>query len=145
MLEQLVTLIIGLIGGIGVGIQTPLSGIMSQRLGGFSSSFIIHLGGTIVSGIFLFLRGGENIREWRGLPWYLLASGVIGVILYLSVSYTFPRLGAAGAIILIVIGQLAMGAMIDHFGLFGAAVRPMDLTRVLAIGLGLMASYLLVR
>lgn len=145
MLEQLITLIVGLIGGIGVGIQTPLSGIMSGRLGGFSSSFIIHLGGLVLSGIFLLLRGGENIREWRTLPWYMLASGVIGVVLYLSVSYTFPRLGAAGSIILIVIGQLAMGALIDHFGWFGAAVRPLDGTRLLAIALGLAASYLLVR
>jgi bacterial/archaeal transporter family-2 protein len=145
MLEQLITLIIGFVGGIGVGLQTPLSAIMSGRLGGFSSSFIIHLGGTLLSGVFLLLRGGENIREWRSLPWYMLASGAIGVLLYLSVSYTFPRLGAAGSIILIVIGQLAMGALIDHFGWFGAAVRPLDGTRLLAIGLGLAASYLLVR
>ena len=145
MFQQLLTLIIGLIGGLGVGLQTPISGIMSQRIGGFGSSFIIHLGGMLLSGIFLFLRGGENIREWRSLPWYMLASGAIGVVLYLTVSYTFPRLGSAGSIILIVIGQLTMGALIDHFGLFGAAVRPLDITRMGAIGLGLLASYLLVR
>ena len=40
-------ILIGLIGGVAVGLQGPMSGAMSQRLGPLGSSLIIHLGGAI--------------------------------------------------------------------------------------------------
>jgi transporter family-2 protein len=56
-------ILFGLIGGAAVGIQSPIAGAMGQRIGGTASSFIIHLSGMILSGVFLFVRGGEKIRD----------------------------------------------------------------------------------
>jgi transporter family-2 protein len=49
------------------------------------------------------------------------------------------------AVSLVIVGQLLMGMIIDQFGLFGAAVRPIDLTRLLAVGLLLGGAVLMVR
>lgn len=145
MLDTILTLIIGLIGGIGVGFQSPIGGAMSQKVGGTSSSFIIHLGGLVFSALLLWSRGGENIREWRTLPWYMLVSGGFGVLLFLTLSHTLPRLGAGAAITLIIVGQLLMGLLIDQFGWLGVPVRPIDPTRVVALLLLLTGGYLMVR
>jgi transporter family-2 protein len=75
----------------------------------------------------------------------MLISGIFGVILYFTIAHTFPRLGALTALLLIIIGQLIMGMIIDHFGWFGAQVRPVDASRLVAVGLMLAASYLMVR
>lgn len=48
-----------------------------------------------------------------------------------------PELGAASAIITIIVGQLLATSVIDHFGLIGAKQIPMDWQRV--VGLVLMA------
>lgn len=146
MWETISTVLAGLLGGVAVGLQSPLSGYLGQRVGGLGSSFIIHVSGAFLSGLLLFLRGGENIVAWRTLPWYLiLASGGFGVVLYLTLSVTLPRLGAATAISLIVVGQLVMGLLIDQFGWLGAEIRPIEPTRILATLLLLAGAYLMVR
>ncbi len=142
MLVTIVTVFIGILGGIAVGIQSPIAGSMSQRIGGTASSFVVHVSGAVLSGIILMLRGGEQIRNWRSLPWYMLASGLFGVILYLTLSKTLPRLGATTAIALIIIGQLVVGMLIDQYGLFGVDQRPIDIWRVLATTFLLAGGYL---
>ncbi len=145
MLALALTVIVGIIGGLSVGIQGAVSGEMSQRVGGTASSFVIHVSGAIISGLLLILRGGEQIANWRQLSWYMLGAGAFGVILYLTLSQTLPRLGATAALALIIIGQLVMGIIIDQFGLFSVPVRPIDPTRILAALLLLAGGYLVLR
>ncbi len=140
-----VVVIIGLLGGIAVGIQSPIAGAIGKRLGGTSSSFIIHLSGTIFSGVLLVLEGGENIRDWRELPWYMLGAGIFGLILYQTINVTMPRLGSTMMIALIIVGQLAVGIIIDHFGLFGVAIHHIDLARILGVLALLIGGYLIAR
>ena len=78
----------------------------------------------ILSGVYLFMRGGEKIRDWHTLPWYMLGAGIFGLILYQAMNVTVPRLGGTMTIALIIVGQLLMGVAVDHFGLFGVAIRP---------------------
>lgn len=145
MLEIALIVLIGFIGGIAVGMQASIAGIMSQRVGGTASSFIVHLGGLAASLVLLIARGGEQIHEWRTLPWYMLGSGVLGLVLYLSLSQTVPKLGATAAITLIIVGQLAAGIVIDHYGIFETPVRSLDATRVLACILLFGGAFLIVR
>ena len=138
-------LIIGLIGGGAVGMQSPIAGAMGQKVGGTASSFIIHLSGMVFSGLFLFLRGGERIREWKTLPWYMLAAGIFGLILYLTISATLPRLGSTMMVVLIIIGQLVTGVIIDHFGLLGVITRHIDLSRGLGVLALVLGAYLIAK
>lgn len=144
MLENVLTIVLGLLGGVSVGIQSPILGQMGQRVGGVAGSFIVHLSGTLISGILLITRRGENIGEWRGLPWYMLASGAFGLVVVLTLNQTIPRLGAGASVTLIIVGQLVAGMVVDHFGLFDLPVVPIDLTKLIAVGLLLAGSYLMV-
>ncbi len=138
-------ILIGLMGGAAVGIQSPIAGAMGQKIGGTASSFIVHLSGMILSGILLVIVGGEKIRDWRTLPWYMLGAGIFGLILYQTISVTLPRLGSTMMVTLIIIGQLVVGIIIDHFGLLGVATRHIDLSRVLGIIALLIGGYLIAR
>jgi transporter family-2 protein len=142
--DRILTSLIGLLGGAAVGTQAPIAGAMSQRVGGLSTSLIVHLGGALLSGLLLAAGGGERFAEARHLPWYMLGCGAFGVVLYLTLSHTVPRLGATPAIALIIVGQIFVGLAFDHFGL-GVPVRPLDATRVLAAVLLAAGGYLAVR
>ena len=145
MIEVLFTVVLGIIGGLAVGTQSQVVGEMSQKVGGTAGSFIVHVSGAVISGLLLLARSGEQIGNWRELNWYNLGSGVFGVILYLTLAQTLPRLGATAAIALIIIGQLTMGIIIDHFGLFGAVVRPVDISRIGAVVLLIAGGWLVLR
>lgn len=144
-MEQFLVILAGLIGGVSVGLQAPISGAMGQRIGGTAASFVVHFGGLILSGLLLFLRGGEKIKDWPSLPWYMLGAGIFGVILYITMSITLPRLGGTMVITLIIIGQLTMGILVDHFGWFGVAVHPVSIGRVAGMLLLLLGGFLIAR
>ena len=145
MLELGLVLLVGLIGGIAVGIQSPIAGAMGQRIGGTAGSVIVHLSGLILSLLLLIARGGEKIRDWTALPWYMLGAGFFGLVLYQTINFTLPRLGATNMLVLIIIGQLLTGVVLDSFGWLGVAARPMDLTRLGGIVILLIGAYLVIK
>ena len=143
MYALLLVIIVGLAGGVAVGLQGPLSSLMSQRIGIMESIFIVHFVGTLAALLLLLAEGGGNLSSWRSVPWYALIAGVFGLVVIAAVSYAIPRVGVAATIILIVAGQLTIGAMLDQFGWLGAAVRPVDLWRgagmlVISVGVWLI-------
>ena len=141
----IVVVIVGLLGGIAVGLQGPLSSMISQRIGIMESAFIIHLGGTLAAFIFLVSVGGGHLGSWRTVPWYALGAGILGLVVVSAISYAIPRLGVATTVTLIVTGQLAVGALLDHFGMLGAAVRPLELSRLIGLGVVFVGIWLMVR
>ncbi len=145
MQNIILLLITGLIGGIAVGFQAPLASLMSQRIGIIESVFIVHLGGAIVAGAPLLLLGGGHLGLWHSVPGYALAAGALGLVVIGAISFTIPPLGVAATIILVVVGQLMIGTVLDHFGLLGAAIRPLDFTRLLGIAILLLGTWLVVR
>jgi transporter family-2 protein len=138
-------IIIGVIGGVAVGLQTPIAGAMGQRIGGTASSFVVHLSGMILSGVLLILRGGEKVRDWYTLPWYMLGAGFLGVVLFQTINITMPRLGSTMMIALIIIGQLLTGIIIDQFGLLGVATLHIDIPRLVGVVALLIGGYLIAR
>ena len=141
----LVVALIGLAGGVAVGFQGPLASMIGGRIGIMESIFIVHLGGMLASGLVLLLRGYNNLGAWRTVPWYALGAGVFGLVVIGAVNYTIPRLGIAGTITLVVVGQLLVGLIADHFGLLEATVRPIDLARLLGVALLLLGTWLIMR
>lgn len=144
-MQDFITVLIGLVGGIAVGVQTPIANTIGRRVGGAASSVIVHISGTIFSLLVLIVNRGENIQSWRTLPWWTYGVGLFGVVLYLCINHTIPRLGATAAVSLIIVGQLAAGLLLDQFGLLGVAVRPIDGVRLLGAGLLIAGGYLLTR
>jgi len=71
--------------------------------------------------------------------------GGFGVLLYLTINYTIPRLGATTAVALIILGQLSLGLIIDTLGLFDVPIKPLDGTRIAAIVFLLIGGYLITK
>lgn len=141
----LLIILIGLAGGVAVGLQSPMASMITQRLGIFESVFIVHVGGAVVALIPLLLHGGGKLGQWRSVPWYTLGAGIFGLVVIAAISYMIPRVGVAASIITVVAGQLLVGTILDHFGLLGAAIKPLDVTRVIGIAVVLFGVWLTVK
>ena len=137
--------IVGLLSGVAVGLQSPLASMITQRLGMLESIFIVHIGGALVILIpLVFLRGG-NLGNWRSLPWYALAAGTMGLIVVGGVSFLIPRIGVAASITLIIAGQLVISSVLDHYGLLGVHIRHMDVQRAFGLLVVFVGALLTVR
>ncbi len=139
-------ILVGLVGGLAVGLQSPLASMLSERLGILESIFIVHLGGAIFSLLpLLVLAGGGRLGQWRSAPWYALVAGIFGLVVIAAISFTIPRVGVAAAITSVVAGQILMSAVLDHFGWLGATVRPLDGPRILGLAVVMLGVWLTVR
>ncbi|MDR0899725.1 MAG: DMT family transporter [Lactobacillaceae bacterium] len=58
-------------------------------------------------------------------PWWIWLGGFIGVFGLPIGLVLFPILGATQASVLPILGQIVMGVLIDQFGLFDSAVKPL--------------------
>lgn len=140
-----ILIIIAAIGGVAVTLQGQFMGLMDQGIGTRESVFITYAGGgALVSVAILAARGG-NLRAWQEVPWYALSAGVLGLVIVGTIGYTVPRLGLTTAFTIIVASQFIVAALLDQFGLLGAAVRPLELSRMLGIGILILGVWLIMR
>ena len=140
-----IIIFIGLIGGVAIGLQSPLASLLGQKLGILEGAFIIHFGGAIVALIPLLYLGGGKLSQWRSVPLYSLFSGALGLIVVAAFSYMIPRIGVAASVITVVTGQLIVASVLDHFGLVGASVRAFDATRIFGIALMMVGVWITVK
>ena len=145
-MESIILIIlVGLAGGIAVGLQSPMASMITQRLGIFESVFIIHVGGAIIALLPLLFYSGGKLSQWRSVPWYALAAGIFGLMVIGAISYMIPKVGVAASITTIVAGQLLVSILLDHFGLLGASVRQLDVTRIVGMIVVLAGVWLTVK
>ncbi len=138
-------LLVAVIGGVAITLQGQFMGVMDQRLGTKESVFITYvIGGIFISLILLATRLG-NLKAIRLVPWYGYTSGLLGLVIVGSISYAVPRLGVSRAFTVLVAAQFFVAVVIDHYGLFSAAVQPVTGPRLLGLGLISAGVWLVVR
>jgi transporter family-2 protein len=132
-------------GGLAVTLQAQFMGVMTDRIGAIESIFITYgTGGVAIGLVMLAMRGG-NLGAWSTVPWYVLTAGLLGLVIVGAIGYTVPRLGLVAALSLFILAQFAMAAVVDHFGLLGAEVRPLDVSRMVGLAALLIGSWLVLR
>ena len=138
-------LLVAVIGGMAITLQGQFMGVMDQRLGTKESVFITYvIGGIFISLILLATRLG-NLKAIRLVPWYGYTSGLLGLVIVGSISYAVPRLGVSRAFTVLVAAQFLVAVVIDHYGLFSAAVQPVSGPRLLGLALISAGVWLVVR
>ncbi len=137
-------ILIGILGGMAIGVQSPMASTLSQRLGMMESIFIVHAGGAVAVLIPLIVFG-SRLGQWRSVPWYTLGAGAFGLIVISSMSYMIPRIGVAGALITLLAGQLFVGSILDHFGWMGVAQRAIDPPRIIGLCVVMLGVWLAVK
>ena len=138
-------IILAVIGGIAVALQGQFMGLMDKNIGTLESVFITYASGGIIAALAMIASRGGNLKAFQTVPWYALSSGLVGLIIIGAIGYTVPRLGLSKAFTIIVTSQFLVAAILDHYGLLGAVVRPMDLSRLAGMALLVTGVWLIVK
>ncbi len=132
-------------GGAATALQAHFMGLLDRAGGTLESVFVTYFsGGLLIGLLFLLLRGGHLLPA-GGAPWYAYGSGLLGLVIVAALSYSTPRLGLVAAFTIFVAAQFALGAVLDHFGWLGAAVKPLGPSRLAGLLLLLGGVWLIVR
>ncbi|HKK99422.1 MAG TPA: DMT family transporter [Desulfotignum sp.] len=138
-------IIIAAVGGIAVAVQGQLMGSIDKQVGTLESVFVTYGGGGFLIGIIMILLRGANLSGLVQVPWYTLLAGPMGLVLIAAIGYSVPRLGLVPAFTILVAAQFMAAALIDQFGLFGAEIRQISLSRVSGMLVMLVGIWLAMR
>src|SRR5665647_3643421 len=140
----LAAIFIGIFIPVQAGINSQLTRYVQHP---FLGAFISFSTGALVLGIIILIRGvpWTEIKKLPSASPHLFLGGALGALFVASSIYFIPKMGATTMIAAFVTGQLLGSVIMDHFGLFGLVVHPLNLTRFLGIFLLFAGLMLVVR
>ena len=128
-----------LIAGIGIPVLAALNSALGTRLGSpVAAASVLFVVALISTLLVLMLDQPRAVLGAAAAPKHLFLAGCLVAFYVLSITWVAPKFGVGNAVFFVLLGQLISAAAIDHFGLFGAQVSPLSLTR--AGGIALMAA-----
>ncbi len=130
---------LALVAGVAGSIQVAVMGRFGARIGSFEALVANLAFSTLLASVVLLAlrQGFGGIGDAVRSPWwYWLGGGGMGALVVFSITVCAPRIGATATIGVLIAGQLAMGVVIDRFGLFG--VDEVELTWPRAFGVLLL-------
>ena len=133
----------GVIAGSMITIQSVLNSALGKKTGNFGSVLVL----TIVSISLLLILiivfpTTANLKNIPGMSeWYLYIGGVLGVAILAAPIFLIPRIGATSTLTALVVGQLFLALIIDHFGLFSFPKIEINLMRIMGIALLVVGAF----
>lgn len=127
---------IAILGGMAVPVLAAINAAYGQAIGSVHWASITLCAVAALSILFVWLLSGTPIPTMEAFgraSWWHVFAGCFFMIYVVSITYVAPKIGLANAIILVVVAQIFTATLIDHFGLFGAAVQKLDWKRSLGI------------
>lgn len=127
-----------LIAGIGIPTLAALNAALGQHIGSpAAAASILFCVALLTSVVVTGVTGPGAIARVFDAPAHLFLAGALIAFYVLSITFIAPHFGIGNAVFFVLLGQLISAAAIDHFGLFGAKISPLSLTR--ATGIAVMA------
>ncbi len=125
--------------GIGIPVLAALNAALGVRLGSpVAAAAILFVVALLATLAVLALSGPRAVMGAWAAPKHLFLAGTLVAFYVLTITFIAPKFGVGNAVFFVLLGQLISAAIIDHFGLFGAQVSPLSITR--ACGIGIMAA-----
>jgi transporter family-2 protein len=126
-----------------VGAILPVQAILNTRLGkqtggALMGALLSFLTGTICLLLLNFIVNGQavmNLKQTFAGPWYIWLGGFLGAIFVGYITWVNQQQGVAITFALVVSGQIFISLLIDHYGLFGSAVRTITLEKIIGAAL----------
>ena len=132
---------IGVLAGSMITIQSVLNSALGKKieiLGSVLTATVVSLFILIIS-IFVF-PGSANFKRIPGADeWYLYMGGILGIAILAAPIFLIPKIGATSTLTAIVVGQLLLALILDHYGLFDfprIQISPTRIVGMLLLGVG---------
>ena len=131
--KRMILLLIPVVAGAAIALQNVFYNNISKDVGVIGTVLVVHFFGLVLAIIvFLFTKYTFNDLV-SNINWYMIASGILGVIVVSGMTKSVSINGLLITIMLTVTAQMLLAKVIGHYGWFGVEQSPINLLQVLAI------------
>ena len=132
-MNLLLLLVLVVAAGAVLSVQAAINGRLGQTVGVLRSSLVTFSVGTLVTGLLILFFEPAQAGSLLEVPKWQLTGALFGVVYMMVMVGAVPIVGTAVATVAVIVGQLAMGMLIDNFGWLGNTAIELSGSRVLAM------------
>lgn len=129
--------------GISLSIEAAIGGALGENIGELESTYYIFIIGTMATFLLTLFFGKGDLTQTFKVPKWNLLGGALGVVYLALLVISVTLIGVGVSVTAVIIGQIIMSIIIEHFGLLGTAKKKVNRNTIAAIVL-LTASLFLV-
>ncbi len=144
-MSNFILIVLMVIGGAAVAIQPTLNARLAEKTGFLQAATISFAVGTLVLLLISLSSGQGSFRRIPDADWWQLTGGLFGAFFVTMTILGVPRIGTTAVLALTIVSQLTAGLVMDHYGLLGMRVIPIDFKRICGVALLLAGVFLIFR
>jgi transporter family-2 protein len=132
-MSVILLLLVVVAAGAVLSVQAAINGRLGETVGVLRSSLLTFAVGTVVTGLLIVFFEPAHAVSLLDVPKWQLSGALFGVVYMIVMVGAVPRVGTAVATVAVIVGQLAMGMLIDNFGWLGNPSVELSASRLLAM------------
>jgi len=132
-----------IIAGMSLSIEAAIGGALGERIGELESTYYIFIIGAMATFLVTLFFGKGNLKHIFTVPRWNLTGGLLGVVYLGLLVISVTLIGVGVSVTAVIVGQIVMSMIIEHFGLLGAERIRLNANRLIAAGL-LAVSFVLI-
>ncbi|MFD2932962.1 DMT family transporter [Spirosoma flavum] len=124
--------------GLAITVQAGVNANLRQAMASPILAAAVSFGSGFVALVILFMASGASVPSLEAIKqvsWWKWMGGVMGAVYMITVIVSVPKIGTANLVSLSVAGQLVAALVLDHYGLLGFALHPVNGWRLLGVAL----------
>ncbi len=120
--------------GIGIPIMAALNAGLGGALGSPIAAVVVLCFVALCASLALLaILPRPDLSQALSQPPSRYFAGLLFVLYIGGITLAAPKIGIGNAVLFVILGQLFSAAVIDHFGLFGSLVAPLEKARALGL------------
>ena len=122
-----------LLAGAALSFESALYGELGETVGELETTFYNFAVGSLILGLIWLFFGKGKLSYTMEAPKWSLIGGILGVVYLLSIVISVPFVGVGITMVAVIIGQMLMSMIIEHFGWLGSATSKINKEKIFAV------------
>jgi transporter family-2 protein len=138
LVSRLPLIIIAVLLGVVFAWQTPINAEAARRLGSPVLAGVLSISLSLVLVVtfaLMTVRAKPDWSEIASAPWWTWIGGIAGAVFVVAAAVIVPKTGSVLFLLAVVLGQMLGAIVADTYGMWGLAVQPISLTKLVGVSL----------
>lgn len=142
-MRKILIYLAAVIAGMSLSVEAAIGGALGEHVGELESTYYIFIIGAMATFLVTLFFGKGDLRQLFHVPKWNLIGGLLGVVYLALLVISVTLIGVGVSVTAVIVGQIIMSIIIEHFGLLGSPQIKFNANRLAAIVL-LTISFFLV-
>lgn len=125
--------LLALLAGAALSFEGAIYAELGKTIGQIETSFYNFFMGSIIMGLLWIFFGKGDLSYTLKAPKWTLLGGGLGVVYLTAIVISVPYVGVGISMVAVIIGQLVMSMVIEHFGWLGSKKTKINKEKIFAV------------